>query len=106
MQPLTPDAALLPIGVRPGGDLAISFRRDTRLANATVEVLGTSDPRQPWQRIARALNGGALLPVVPFAPVIEDTSDSPIASVGVIRRHRVHAAPGQRFLKINVIVAP
>ncbi len=106
MPPLTPDKALLPVATLSGGDLAISFRRDTRLANATVEVLGTSDLRQPWQTIARSQNGGALLPVIPFSPVIEDASDSPIASVGVIRRDRVHAAPGQHFLKINVILAP
>lgn len=106
MPPLTPDKALLPVATLAGGDLAISFRRDTRLTNATVEVLGTSDLRQPWQTMARSQNGGALLPVIPFSPVIEDASDSPIASVGVIRRDRVHAAPGQHFLKINVILAP
>ena len=106
MHPLKPDAEVLPKATLTGGDLAISFRRDTRLANATVEVLGTSDLQQPWQTIARAQNGGALLPVIPFSPVIEDASDSPIVSVGVIRRNRVHAAPGQHFLKINVILAP
>ena len=106
MQPLAPDAEMLPRAVLSGSDLAIHFRRDTRLANATVEVLGTSDLRQPWQTIARSQNGGALLAVAPFAPIIEDASDSPIASVGVIRRNRVHATPGQRFLKITATLAP
>ena len=106
MQPLAPDAEAISRGVLTGSDLAIHFRRDTRVANATVEVLGTSDLRQPWQAIARSQNGGTLLAVAPFAPIIEDASDSPIASVGVIRRNGVHATPGQRFLKISVTLAP
>ena len=106
MQPLTPDTGLLPAPVSPGPDFAITFRRDTRPADLIVEVLATPDLSQPWQAIARATGGGPLTAVVPFSPVIEDASDSPIASIGVIRRHRVHAIPGQQFLKIGVTFAP
>lgn len=106
MQPLTPDTGLLPAPASPGSDFAITFRRDTRPADLIVEVLATPDLSQPWQAIARATGGGPLAAVGPFSPVIEDASDSPIASIGVIRRHRVHAIPGQQFLKIAVTFAP
>jgi hypothetical protein len=106
MRPLVPDLELLPVAESATGALAISFRRDTRPTNLIVEVLGTNDLRQPWQVIARSQGGSAFAAVAPFSPTIEDTSDSHIASVGVIRRQRVHAAPGQRFLRIAVSVAP
>ena len=105
LQPLVPDAELLPAPVAIGADFAISFRRDTRALNLIVEVLAAAAPDQPWQIIARATGGGPLLAVGSFSPVIEDASDSPIASIGVIRRARVHAVPGRRFLKISVSVA-
>ena len=105
-QPLTPDAAQMPVAVVAGSDLSISFRRDTRPTDLVVEVLATTALDQPWQVIARASAGGPLAAVAPYAPVIEDASDSPIASVGVIRRHHVHAVAGQRFLKIAVTFAP
>ena len=106
MQPLTPDAELLPFPVSGSPDLAISFRRDTRASDLVVEVLTTSDLEQSWQVIARSTGGGPLLGVGSFSPVIEDASDSHIASIGVIRRHRVHTLPGKQFLKIRVSFAP
>ena len=106
MQPLVPDAEQLPVAVSIGPDFAISFRRDTRALNLTVEVLAASALNQPWQIIARSIGGGPLLAVNSFSPVIEDASDSHIASIGVIRRHRVHAIPGKQFLKISVTIAP
>jgi len=106
MEPLTPDAALLPRPALDGASLAISFRRDTRTANAIVEVLGTNDLLQPWQTLARSQNGAALAPVAPFATAITDASESHIASIGVIRRHRVTAPPAMRFLTIRVSLAP
>ncbi len=106
MLPLTPDAELMPSPVSGAPAFSISFRRDTRPTDLSVEVLGASAPGQPWQVIARATAGGPLLTVGPMAVVIEDASDSPIASVGVIRRHHVHALPGQQFLKIAVTLAP
>ncbi len=105
MLPLVPDVAHLPAAVLTGGQLEISFRRDVRPADLIVEVLGTTAPNQPWQVIARSQNGGALLPVVPFSPVISDASDSAITSVGVIRRQRVRAVAGQRFLRVRVSLA-
>ncbi len=106
MLPLTPDVQHAPLAALAGGQLEISFRRDTRPVDLNVEVLGTTALDQPWQVIARAQNGGDLLPVAPFAPVIGDASDSHIASVGVIRRHSVRAAAGQKFLRIRVSLAP
>ena len=106
MQPLVPDADQLPAAVSAGGDFAISFRRDTRALNLLVEVLAASSLDAPWQIIARSTGGGPLLAVGSFSPVIEDASDSHIASIGVIRRHRVHTIPGKQFLKISVSFAP
>lgn len=106
MHPLVPDAELLPTPVLPDPDLAISFRRDTRTFDLIVEVLATSSLDLPWQVVARSTGGGPLTAVAPFLPVIEDASDSPIASIGVIRRHLVRAIPGQQFLKIGVTFAP
>ena len=106
LQPLTPDAGLLPAASSGGPAFSVSFRRDTRAANLVLEVLGTAALDQPWQVIARSTGGGPLLAVTPAAPVIEDASASPIASIGVIRRHHVHAIPGQRFLKIAVSLTP
>ena len=106
MEPLMPDAALLPSPALAGIDRAISFRRDTRAANAIVEVLGTNDLLQPWQTLARSQNGAALAPVAPFAPAITDASESLNTSIGVIRRHRVAAPPAMRFLTIRVSLAP
>jgi hypothetical protein len=104
--PLAPDAAQLPRAELAGGTVEISFRRDVRPADLIVEVLGTSALDQPWQVIARSSGGGDLLPVAPFAPVMADASDSPVASLGVIRRQRVRAVAGQRFLRIGVSLAP
>ena len=106
MQPLIPDAEKLPLPASIGSDFAISFRRDTRALNLTVEVLAATALDQPWQIIARSTAGGPLLAVGSFSPVIEDSSDSPIASIGVIRRERVHAIAGKKFLKIAVTLAP
>ncbi len=104
--PLTPDAEQMPAPVLAGGALAIRFRRDTRPVDLKVEVLGTSGLQQPWEIIARAEAGGPLAAVAPFTPVIEDASASHLASVGVIRRPQVFAAPAQRFLKIQVSLLP
>ena len=106
MEPLTPDAGLLPAASSGGPAFSVSFRRDTRAANLVLEVLGTTALDQPWQVIARSTGGGPLLAVGPVQAVIEDASDSHLASIGVIRRHHVHAIPGQQFLKIAVSLAP
>ena len=106
MHPLTPDSGLLPAPASGSQDLAISFRRDPRVSDLIVEVLAASALDQPWQIIARSTGGGQLIAVGSFSPWIEDASDSPIASIGVIRRHRVHTIEGKQFLKIRVSLAP
>ncbi len=109
MRPLAADAELLPRVTLDSGGLAISFRRDTRATDLTYEVLAGSD-LQHWEVIARSTAGGPLLEVAPFSPAIEDNSESAIASLGIIRRHRVQdiAAPGStpRFLRIRIVALP
>jgi hypothetical protein len=106
MEPLVADAELLPKAELIAGQLNIRFRRDTRATQAVVEVLGTSDLRQPWQTIARSQGGGSMAAVAPYAPVIQDTSASHIATVGVVRQHDVSAISNQRFLRIVVSLLP
>ncbi len=110
LRPLAADAELLPRVTLDSGVLAISFRRDTRATDLTYEVLAGSDLQQ-WDVIARSTAGGPLTAVAPFTPVIEDHSESAIASLGIIRRHRVQdiVAPGgitPRFLKIRIVATP
>jgi hypothetical protein len=107
MRPLVADSELLPRVTYDSGGLAISFRRDTRATDLTYEVLAGND-LDHWEVIARSSAGGPLLPVPPFTPLIEDQSESPVASIGVIRRHRVQdtGAPDgttRRFLKIQIV---
>lgn len=104
--PLVPDADLLPKAKLSGGKLNIHFCRDTRAVQAVVEVLGASDLHGPWQTIALSTSGGDLAAVPPYAPGIQDSSASPIASVGVVRQHDVSAISNQRFLKIMVSLTP
>jgi hypothetical protein len=107
MVPTIPDVSLLPSAVHAGNDVAISFRRDLRAMDLVFEVLGKSDLGQAqWQTMARSTHGADFVAVPPFSPVIEDATDSDIASVGVIRREKIHALPGIRFLKVNVTLAP
>ncbi len=109
MRPLAADSELLPSVALDADGLAISFRRDTRATDLTYEVLAGSDLAQ-WEVIARSTAGGPLAAVAPFSPLIEDSAEGSIASLGVIRRHRVRdtAAPGsgsQRFMRIRIIAA-
>jgi hypothetical protein len=107
MMPTIPDVYLLPSAVRAGNDGAISFRRDVRAMDLVVEVLGKSDLGQSqWQTLARSTHGADFVAVAPFSPVIDDAADSYIASVGVVRREKIHAPPGIRFLKVSVTLAP
>lgn len=106
MLPALPDAELLPSAVRVGGDVAISFRRDVRAFDLVIDVLGTTALGQPWQPLARSTHGADFVALAPFAPAIDDASDSHIASVGVIRREKVHAPANIHFLKVSVTVSP
>jgi hypothetical protein len=102
MHPLRSDRELLPVPQQTSEGFAISFRRDTRVVDAVVEVLGSDDMDGPWQVVARSQLGGPILPVAPFTPAIEDTSASSNANVGVVRRQSVTAGPGHRLLRIRV----
>lgn len=106
MRPLVGDAELMPSAERLNGTFAMRFRRDMRAMDVKVEVYGTADLHQPWTVIARALPGAALAAVNPFTPAIEDAPASHIASIGVVRRHQVAAAPGMRFLRVSVSLLP
>lgn len=78
-----------PVLIRVSGGMAhLEFTRDTRCRGAVIDVQRSTDLRR-WDTVARSTNGGLLLPVAPFAPVLSDISASPIASIGVIRRQTV-----------------
>lgn len=106
MHPLVSDLELLPRPEMAGGEFCLNFRRDTRAAQAVVEVIGTTDIHQPWEVVARSQGGGPVGAVLPFAPAIADASASRIASVGVVRRQRVSAGAGHRLLRLRVSLAP
>lgn len=107
--PLHPDREPATAIVQVSGHPAISFTRDTRMIDLTIEVAASSDLVH-WTVIARSSAGGALLPVAPFAPfapVIGDVSASPIQSIGVIRRQTVRdvlVSPSTpRFFRLNIV---
>lgn len=90
-----------------GGRSVFSFQRDSRLTDLVIEVQTSTDLKE-WKTMARSISGGPLLSVAPFSPVIEDVSASPIASVGVIRRHAVEnvvSSGGFRSFRLRVSLA-
>ena len=99
---LSPPTAIIPAA----GRHAFTFTRDTRMTDLTIEVAASSDLVH-WEVIARSSAGGPLLPVAPFAPLLENVSASPIQSIGVIRRHTVRnvlsssSTPG--FFRLNIV---
>lgn len=104
--PLAGDANGLPKPVRLADRVGISFSRDTRKLDLIYEVEASSDLKT-WQTLARSTAGGAVVAVAPYAPTISDRSDSPIATVGVIRREEVDDAvsfgqASRRFLRVRV----
>lgn len=93
------------------GRLQITFTRDERATDLTYEVQ-TRDSLTPgqWTTIASSTAGQPFQPAAGFAPVITETSASPIASVGVIRKVRVSdvlpiAGQTQRFMRVKVTAA-
>lgn len=106
MHPLIADVELLPSPALSAGVLSLSFRRDVRTVNATIEVQGAAQLTGPWEAVARSVNGADLAAVTPFAPVIQDASASVNASIGVIRKHSVTAAGSHRFLRLRVTISP
>lgn len=90
-----------------GGQAVFAFSRDTRLTDLVIEVQSSTDLKD-WRVMARSTAGGPLLPVTPFSPVLEDLSASPIASVGVIRRHTVKnvlSSGGFGYFRLRVSLA-
>jgi len=89
------------------GRLQITFRRDERAADLTYEVQA-SDNLSTWTTIARCESGGPVVGAEDFSPEITETSASPIASVGVIRKVGVRdvvdlSAKPRRFLRVRIV---
>lgn len=107
--PESPDApgALQQMGYA-NGRLSLTFRRDERAADLVYEVEASAD-LQTWQVIARSTGGGPVTGVAPHSPLISETSASPVASVGVIRRVTVEdvvSGAARRFLRLRVSRTP
>lgn len=89
------------------GRLQITFRRDERAVDLTYEVQA-SDNLRTWETIARCESGGPVVGADGYAPEVTETSASPIASVGVIRKVVVRdvvdlSAKPRRFLRVRVV---
>jgi hypothetical protein len=88
------------------------FVRDERLADVTYEVqISTSLAASGWTGVARSTDGGPLTALAGHTPVIVETSASPIASVGVLRRVTVRdevaiTTNQPRFYRVKVISEP
>jgi len=93
-----------------GGRLKITFQRDERAADLTFEVQASNDLAS-WATIARSQGGQAVTGGNGFAPEILETSASPIASVGILRKVEVKdvvdlTAKSKRFLRVKVTESP
>ena len=89
------------------GRLQITFQRDERAVDLIYEVQ-TSDDLLAWTTIAKSEGGGPVAGANGFAPEITETSASPIASVGVIRRVVVRDVADlltkpRRFLRVRIV---
>jgi hypothetical protein len=87
----------------------LEFIRDERLADVTYEVqVSTSLESDGWTGIARSIAGEPLTALPGHTPMITETSASPIASVGVLRKVVVRdVVPGdRRFYRVNVSTHP
>ena len=93
-----------------GGRLAITFTRDERATDLTYEIQASSNLRA-WTTLAQSTAGQPFAGVGGNAPAITETSASPIASVGVIRKVRAVdvvtvAGNARRFLRVKVTSIP
>ena len=90
----------------------LEFVRDERLADVTYEVqFSTSPAAGGWTGVARGIGGGPLTALAGHTPLIVETSASPIASVGVLRkvgvRDDVPIHEGdRRFYRVKVTSEP
>jgi hypothetical protein len=92
------------------GRLQIAFQRDERATDLTYEVQA-SDDLSTWTTIARSSTGQPFAGVNGFSPAITETSASPIASVGVLRKVEVNdvvdlTTKPRRFLRVRVVESP
>jgi hypothetical protein len=73
--------------------------------------ISTSLAASGWTGVARSTDGGPLTALAGHTPVIVETSASPIASVGVLRRVTVRdevaiTTNQPRFYRVKVISEP
>ena len=92
------------------GRLAITFTRDERATDLTYEIQASSN-LTAWATLAQSTAGQPFAGANGNAPAITETSASPIASVGVIRKVRIVdvvtvAATPRRFLRVKVTTIP
>ncbi|MEM0964676.1 MAG: hypothetical protein AAGJ81_00820 [Verrucomicrobiota bacterium] len=87
-----------------------TFRRDERLTDLTYKVWVTDSLLNPedWELMASSTGGQPLVAVEGMNPEISETSDSEIASIGVIRRVTVRdtktvAEAAHRFFKVEIV---
>lgn len=105
-----PNLRLVQDGVATFAEL--EFMRDERLADVTYEVqYSTALASEAWTGLARSTGGGTLVPLAGHAPVIVETSASPIASIGVLRKVTVRdeiqsAAHKRGFYRVKVTIDP
>ena len=90
----------------------LEFVRDERLTDVSYEVqFTTSLAAAGWTGVARGMGGAPLVALAGHAPVIVETSASPIASIGVLRKVSVRdtvpiTASDRRFYRVKVISEP
>jgi hypothetical protein len=100
--------------VRDGVDAfaELEFMRDERLADLTYEVqFSTTLAAGSWTGLARGSAGGPLVPLAGQTPIIVETSASPIASIGVLRKVTVRddvplTTHDRRFYRVQVTTEP
>jgi hypothetical protein len=87
---------------------AIEFIRDERLTDLIYEVqVSSSMAGHDWTTIARSTAGAALQALAGHNPVISESSASPVASIGVLRKVTVReespvSAGSRRFFRVKV----
>jgi hypothetical protein len=90
------------------GRLTISFTRDERARDLKYEVqFSETLAANSWMTIAQSIGGLPVAGVNDYTPVISETSASPIASIGVLRKVRVSdvqpiSGSAHRFLRVRV----
>jgi len=90
----------------------LEFIRDERLADLTYEVqYSTTLASDGWTGLARSTGGGPLVAIAGHAPTIMETSASPIASIGVLRKVSVRddvplTTNDRRFYRVKVTTEP